>query len=692
MSGASERGRVRPSRHSARAVLLAIAVSVGLSLATGLLSPAAAGTAYSEVGVLSAGAAPVEQSFTPTAAQAGPVDVNVQDLGFPAPLSALRIAVTQGTTVVQSASANGATPNPAIVSFTAVAGATYQIRLVGRPDPTLGSGAAAVSVAAHGGGSPFLTFGAAFSVPLAAGMSGALPRQSLHFPAAGSYVALLTDYALPAPVMTAGGGFLGAQLLQGATQIATIGPGAPVTFTVPAAGDYDLDVIAASVSGDGLIGLSIAAQGDPTVVVYPAQGASGITALGRVQGPTPVALTAAETVTLAVTDLGFPAALATLGVVATDGSGATVVRACPTGCGVADVPSAMAASGSLLLWRIAVAGSGGQPGSYAVQLSGGAGALYSDVESAGATTGSTSTSAFSFPFPVVTAGSYAVTLTDLQAPAALAGLQFAVFQNGQVVNLGALSAPGTVTVTLATGTATVNVVATGSTSAQGAGIFGLDVAPSANPATKLLSVAQAVGQFTGTHAFDIAAADAGNYAVTLTDAHWPYVFNTLDVFVTQGSQILGKIYGGGAIPLNLAAGTYQLTFSGVPDTTQRAGLYGIDVSSVAAPTVSLTATPTAVSAGSSAMLSWSSTGATACTASGGWSGSQPVSSSGTAVGPLSATTTYTLQCTGLGGSASASATVAVAAAGGGGGGGGAFGLGELAGLLLLGLLRRASSR
>ncbi|MBS0375186.1 MAG: hypothetical protein JSR73_11450 [Proteobacteria bacterium] len=667
-----------------------LTVSVALLSWPGLMPAALATTAYSEVGVLSAGAVPVEQSFTPSAAQAGMIDVSVRDLAFPAPLSALRVAVTLGTTVVQSVSANGATPNPAIVSFTAIAGTTYQIRLVGRPDATLGSGAVAVSVAAHGGGSPFLTFGAAFSVPLTAGLSGSLPRQTLHFPAAGNYVAVLTDYALPAPVMTPSAGFLGAQLLQGATQVAVINPGTPTTIPIAAAGDYDLDVIAASVSGDGLIGLSIVAQNDPTVIVYPSPGSSGLTAIGRVQGPTPVTLATAGTVTLAVTDLGFPAPLATLGVVATDDAGQTVVRACPTGCGVADVPSAMAASGSLLLWRMAVAGSGGQPGSYAVQLSAPAGALYSDVESAGATSGSTGTSAFSFPVSVATAGSYTVTVTDLQAPAALAGLQFAVFQNGQVVNLGALTAPGTVTVTLAAGTATVNVVATGSTTTQGAGIFGLDVAPSANPTGKLVSVAQAVGQFTGTHSFDIGAADAGNYALTLTDAHWPYVFNTLDVFITQGSQILGKIYGGGAIPLNLAAGTYQLTFSGVPDSTQRAGLYGIEVSSVAAPTVSLSATPASVSAGSSAMLSWTSTGASACTASGGWSGSQPVSSSGTSVGPLSATTTYTLQCTGLGGSASASATVTVAAAGGGGGGGGALGLEGLLSLLVLGLLRRSS--
>src|SRR5262245_3690065 len=40
----------------------------------------------------------------------------------------------------------------------------------------------------------------------------------------------------------------------------------------------------------------------------------------------------------------------------------------------------------------------------------------------------------------------------------------------------------------------------------------------------------------------------------------------------------------------------------------------------APPTVTLTANPTSLEAGSSAQLTWSSTHATRCTASGGWSG------------------------------------------------------------------------
>lgn len=75
------------------------------------------------------------------------------------------------------------------------------------------------------------------------------------------------------------------------------------------------------------------------------------------------------------------------------------------------------------------------------------------------------------------------------------------------------------------------------------------------------------------------------------------------------------------------------------------------------PTVTLTANPGTVNAGGSTTLSWNSSDATSCMASGGWSGSRPTSGS-SSVSPT-ATSTYTLTCSGPGGSASDSVTVAV---------------------------------
>lgn len=79
------------------------------------------------------------------------------------------------------------------------------------------------------------------------------------------------------------------------------------------------------------------------------------------------------------------------------------------------------------------------------------------------------------------------------------------------------------------------------------------------------------------------------------------------------------------------------------------------------PTVSLSAAPTTITGGQSSALTWSSTDATGCTASGAWSGSKAASGS-EAVTPT-ATSTYSLVCTGAGGSSPAvSATVTVTTA------------------------------
>ena len=77
-----------------------------------------------------------------------------------------------------------------------------------------------------------------------------------------------------------------------------------------------------------------------------------------------------------------------------------------------------------------------------------------------------------------------------------------------------------------------------------------------------------------------------------------------------------------------------------------------------APTVTLTANPTTVASGGSTQLTWSSTNATSCTASGGWSGTRPASGNAM-IDNLTAYTTFTLQCTGGGGSAQGSVTVAI---------------------------------
>jgi hypothetical protein len=81
----------------------------------------------------------------------------------------------------------------------------------------------------------------------------------------------------------------------------------------------------------------------------------------------------------------------------------------------------------------------------------------------------------------------------------------------------------------------------------------------------------------------------------------------------------------------------------------------------AAPSVTLAAEPTTVAYQAGATLTWSSTNANSCTASGDWSGAESMSGS-KSLDDLTSDATYTLSCSGAGGSASKTVTVTVAPA------------------------------
>jgi len=78
------------------------------------------------------------------------------------------------------------------------------------------------------------------------------------------------------------------------------------------------------------------------------------------------------------------------------------------------------------------------------------------------------------------------------------------------------------------------------------------------------------------------------------------------------------------------------------------------------PTVTLTASPTTITSGQSATLSWTSTNATSLSIDNGVGAVQPISAGSVTVTP-SSTTTYTITASGSGGTATAQATVTVQA-------------------------------
>jgi uncharacterized protein (TIGR03118 family) len=84
------------------------------------------------------------------------------------------------------------------------------------------------------------------------------------------------------------------------------------------------------------------------------------------------------------------------------------------------------------------------------------------------------------------------------------------------------------------------------------------------------------------------------------------------------------------------------------------------------PTASLSVQPTTITAGQSATLTWSTTDASTCSATGGWSGTQATSGTQSVTPTVAGSSTFTLTCSGASGTtnASVSTTLTVAAASG----------------------------
>lgn len=119
----------------------------------------------------------------------------------------------------------------------------------------------------------------------------------------------------------------------------------------------------------------------------------------------------------------------------------------------------------------------------------------------------------------------------------------------------------------------------------------------------------------------------------------------------------------GSVSVSPATTTsYTLTCTGAGGSIEHTATVTV-TAAPPAPTVTLSANPTTISSGGSSTLTWTSTNATSCTASGAWNGARATSGS-QGTGALTGTATYMLTCTGAGGSASDSVTVTVGSAAG----------------------------
>jgi len=624
-------------------------------------------------------AAPAQLSFTATAAQAQALTLTLRDLKEPAAFGSLQVAVTLDDALVGSAAVNSS--GVATLAIPAAAG-NYTLYVVGTPNTAQGIGFFQVCVAPAANAASCISnysFGGIIENPNAVSNSGqsTLNTTFMSSSVPGTYTVTITDDAFPMALTTLQGG-----IAQGSNSVDQItGAGITQISNVPANTSFRM-ILAAQANASveaGLYGVRITdpngtAVFDRTIPV------------GTLPAATIVDNTTAQSLSLTLTDYAYPAALSAVGVAVTEGGSPALAALTSPG----SVNNFTAPAGSVAVWQYAV--SGAQPGVYSALLTPypavqGSANLFSTTKVVNPA--SVTATSFAFVATLKTAGTYNLVVNDFAFPNPFQSLGTpTVAQNGNVL---AQTAGGDFTAAAGPVVVLVNV-----TPPQGGnGIFGVTVQTSGASPQVLLDQTQAVGGVFSSNVVNVGT--TGNYSATLTDLGFPSKFQNLAVAVSRGSQVQGKIYGGGTFAFPVTPGQYVFSFVTTPATSASTpslndyGLYAIHVASPV-PTVTFTATPTSVTAGATTQLTWSSQNATACTASGSSAWVGPQATSGSTAVVITSTVTLQLNCTGEGGSALQSVTVtATAAPAHASGGGGALDsrtLEILGALVLAGIRRR----
>jgi hypothetical protein len=640
--------------------------------------------------------APGTENFSIAAVAAGSSQpdliATLTDLQIPAALASAEFVVTQGDAVVGTAKVP-TDAHTATISMPAAVG-QFTVQVIATADSTQPNPAGSYSVCVAPKATPTACIvSASFTGSVAAQTTTATPTTSaiavtLTVTTPGSYTFTYADDGFPAPLST-----LTLALFQGGTAVAVPLPASPAPITL-SAGTYTLLGFAQAdpVAQAGLYGITVSG---PATLLDTSYAVGSLAAASTATNPS------AQALTLTVTDFAFPAALGKAQAAVT--SGGTLLGSASAGTAT-PIPNAPA--GALQVWTFATAGTAsGTPtsGTLEVDLTSASATLLQSDAGVNTGVGAGQSLAYAITTPTaLQAGSYILTVNDFQFPAPLtASPQVEVVQSGAVLATQAGSAAGSVNFTAAAGPAVILVAAEPGTT--GNGLVDVNIQTGGSTPQGVFDQLQPVslsGTFTPLR---ITLGAPGNYAVSLNDLMFPAEFGTLALIGSSNGSVLGTIYGGGSFTVSAntasaASASLQFFVVAIPDTAnqQEYGLYGLQILD-APPTVTLTASPTSVVTGKSTTLSWTTTNATACVASGGnFTGSQ-TPGSGTASVTVSATTTYTLTCTGPGGSGSGSAAVTATAASAppasghsGGGGLGLDGLGVLGALAALRLRRSMS--
>ncbi len=545
-----------------RALLLA-----SLSVFFCVTSHAQTTVPYQEVHTVAdtAHAVPVEHSVDIPAA--GTYQVTLVDLGAQlapaAPLASVKLAVTQGDTIVGAPTSlsGGATPTPLIgpgsLQFTATAAGTYVIHVIGAPGPVAGSGPIGIQVTATPANTVIESYSDTLALPSTALANNVgLIDDTFTVGTAGNYVVALTDFQLP-------------QALATLTLIMTTSDGTIVTNTPLATAGSATVSLQQGVS----YRLFAVGQADSTIdaglysaIVTPSAGGapvySKVVPIGTVVSLPNPTLTAATSYTLSLADLAVPSALTKAGAVVTlDGQAVAQLAASGT---------SPAFTGTTGVCEVFVLAMPTTAGSYTIAVTPQTGPAVLSLARAVTVPGGPM-SAYSFDTTVTSGGAYNFDIADFGIPNPLATVSGVVVQGGAVVGTP-LKAAGTLGVTVADGPISLLVFAQSTTAG---GLFDVDLTPAVGGAA-LFEATQGVGQ--AFSAREVSITTAGSYAVDVSDLGFPAPLSTFAVVATHGAAQLGLIYGGGAFAFTAATpGTYFINFIAQPGGPDGAGTYALNV-------------------------------------------------------------------------------------------------------------------
>ena len=645
-----------------------------VALAAWLAGPLQAASLSSDSQVLAASAAlaqTIPASRTFTVSTAGQIEIRLTDLAAPTAFSKLQLVVTNGATQVATMAAAGT------VQFQAAVG-TYKIQVLG----TVASkgGTFVVDVHTVVGATPILLYTDGITAVAATPTDVATTSfdTSVNL-VPGTYTLSMRDRSLPASLESIAVLLLPSSASGGIASIS--GPCSAAactrTFSVTGSGSYNLVIIGKGAAPDkaGLYSVSITNATSAQTVYESTQPVGLMNAAATLNFP------AAGSYTLTAADFAQPAALALLRVAVVQGSN---LLGTLSSAGTATITGAAAGAAQLYSIGRTATGTTAGAGSYGLKLGQGSTVVYEDAQALPAGFDSTAiVGGYRFAGTVATAGNYVFSLRDFGFPSSFSALSATVSQVGAITQ--SVAAAGSATISLAAGPVVITVIAR-NTSATSNSLFGVTLAPQAG-GTALIDRTQGVGGLFQSRTLAIPA--AGSYDLTLTDLQFPEAFSTLAAALTQGTTLSAQLFGGGKVTFTAAAaGNYTFSVLAQPGSSNTFGSWTYDLSNTPPlPTITLSATPTSVSTSGTTSLQWTTSNATSCTASGGWTGTKAISGTETSAA-ISADTTFTLTCSGAGGSANKSVTVTVSSTPASATGGG----GALGGLGLLGLCAATALR